>query len=178
MLIDPRDLLRKLGGCVRPSGVRADRRGEAFESMGFGALLAEVSSCARTGRPVSIDPAAGGDAPDDVREALSAVADACEAAGLGRVIVVTPDGRALDMDVEARRITGGCADARGLIVRGAGALVVLGGAQETMPRVVDAQELHGTRDANEVRPGDGLRLVRNASLAAVLGGAMNGSAGG
>ncbi len=149
MHIGARDLLRKLGAGVRPSGVRVGDRRDPFEARSFDALLDEVRRGGASGRAVGVRAGVMVDLSGEALAWLGDVGDAAESAGLARVVAFL-SGRTVELDVAAREVVGGGDLGAGVIVTGAEAVAVMhegeGEGTEGI-EVRDAQDLHGTPDA-------------------------------
>jgi hypothetical protein len=133
--IDPRQLLRRLEPAVRPAGNVSSAEGRAsVDTAGFDDLLARAADGEfASGR--SIDQA-GLDEPveEGFAERLAGIADAAEAAGYQRVLVIAED-RPLLLEVAERRIDGELAadDASFTPLLPIDAAVRLGGDAEVTP---------------------------------------------
>lgn len=116
-------LLRRLGAGVRPDG----RSGGAAHSEGvaFGAMLSAVSRGSfRSGRRVSLAPGVGVELDEALRARLAVAADAAEAAGARRLLVIER-GVSLEIDVERRMVERGGEEIAGRLLRDVEAVAVL-----------------------------------------------------
>ena len=134
MNIDPRQLLRRLEPAVRPAGIVSAEGRASVATADFDDLLARAADGEfASGR--SIDQA-GLEAPveDRFAERLAGIADAAEAAGYERVLVIAED-RPLLLEVAERRIDGELPadDASATPLLPIDAAVRLGGDAEAAP---------------------------------------------
>ncbi|MCP4013252.1 MAG: hypothetical protein GY728_09100 [Phycisphaeraceae bacterium] len=132
MNIDPRQLLRRLEPAVRPAGIGSAEGRASVETADFDDLLARAADGEfASGR--SIDQARLEEPVEDrFAERLAGIADAAEAAGYERVLVIAED-RPLLLEVAERRIDGELAadDASSTPLLPIDAAVRLGDAEAT-----------------------------------------------
>lgn len=109
-MLNPTDLLSRLGSGIRPAGapgiVQGTARGGALSGqIDFGSLLESARATApASGRSVEAGRNSGIELSTEEADAVNAAADRAEAAGAQRALVVVGD-RALEVDVPGRQIT-------------------------------------------------------------------------
>jgi len=103
MTVNASDLLKKLGSTVGTGAARSpiDRGGDAFAAL----LQRACAGDLQTERPVTIDRGVNLRLSPEELERVGRAADHAQAQGFAHAAVIL-DGKALVLDVEARRITG------------------------------------------------------------------------
>ena len=100
------DLLRSLGLGSRPVSTGSTAAPQTASGMSFSDLLSKASGGEfSTGLDVTVSAGAGIELNTEQLQRLAKIADAAEAQGASRVLVLM-DGQALTMDVGVRQITG------------------------------------------------------------------------
>jgi hypothetical protein len=128
------DLLKALGGSVRPAGVPGGAPiSQAFSRVGFATMLEQArAGQISSGVPVSVLPSAGVELTPSQMQRLAIAADQAEAQGAARAVVAI-DGMLLHLDVGVRSITGRIDAETSGVLAGVDAVVVAPPEQEGAP---------------------------------------------
>ena len=150
MSVNAGELLRALGGGIRPVGLGdgatpGTTRAGAPGSLAFADLLAKARAGAVSSNlPVTVAKGAGVNLSDDQLRRLAVAADRAEAAGLTRALVLI-DGKALRLDVGVRQITGTVELAPGAALSGIDGVVQAPGAEDSSPAMVPISPANPSR---------------------------------
>ncbi len=128
------DMLKILGGGVRPAGVPGGAPiSQAFSRVGFATMLEQArAGQVSSGVPVNVLPGAGVELTPSQLQRLALAADQAEAQGAARAVVAI-DGMLLHLDVGVRSITGLIDAEKPGVLAGVDAVVVAPMEQEDTP---------------------------------------------